>query len=276
MPISKEDDKSLWEEYDIILLSHIVMYWIWFLLDSDECLLVTWVSPPIFGLQHCCRFRKRMQLNMGGLRLNSLFLYNLFHHLFLYLLFFFFNCPSFCSLYFFFFYSFYFYFLLQPMLILTGLSWCHKFQLHFMSLIPQIKGTFIKIERFKMNHAHLKRRWQEFVGATSHNTSFTYCPVQNLILAWFGWKVVGNLSFSTNLWLTTLLSLSQTNATKHGWPSIKHLAFLLPFPSSFSLLPFLFLQFLFLLQFIFCLFLFFLFLFSPSTCVDPSWLVLVS
>jgi len=73
MPISKEDDKSSWEQYHIILLSHIVLYWIWCLLDSDESLLVTWVSPPIFGLQHCCRFRKRMQLNMGGLRLNTLY-----------------------------------------------------------------------------------------------------------------------------------------------------------------------------------------------------------
>jgi len=73
MPISKEDDKSLWEQYHIILLSHIVLYWIWSLLDSDESLLVTWVSPPIFTLQHCCRFRKRMQLNIGGLRLNTLF-----------------------------------------------------------------------------------------------------------------------------------------------------------------------------------------------------------
>jgi len=79
-----------------------------------------------------------------------LFLYFLFHHLYLYFLFFFFNFPSFCSLYFFFFYSFFFYFLLQPMLILTGLSWYYKFQLHFMSLMPKIKGTFIKIERFKM------------------------------------------------------------------------------------------------------------------------------
>jgi len=73
MPISKEDDKSSWEQYHIILLSHIVMYWIWSLHDLDESLLVTWVSPPIFGLQHCCCFRKRMQLNMGGLRLNALF-----------------------------------------------------------------------------------------------------------------------------------------------------------------------------------------------------------
>jgi len=115
------------------------------LLDLDESLLVTWVSPPIFGLQHCCRFRKRMQLNMGGLRLNTLFLYFLFHHLYLYFFFFFLNFPSFCSLYFFF-----FYFLLQCMLILLGLSWCPKFQLHSMSLMPQIKGTFIKIDRFKM------------------------------------------------------------------------------------------------------------------------------
>jgi len=149
MPIWKEDDKSSWEEYQIILLSHIVLYWIWSLLDSNESLLVTWVSPPIFALQQCCRCRKRMQLNMGGLRLNTLSLYFPFYHLYLYFLFFFFNFPSFYSLYFFFFYSFFFYFLLQPMLILTGLSWCHKFQLYFMSLMPQIKGTIIKIERFK-------------------------------------------------------------------------------------------------------------------------------
>jgi len=138
MPISKEDDKSSWEQYPIILLSHIVLYWIWSLLDSNESLLVTRVSPPIFGLQHCCRFRKWMQLNMVGLRLNTLFLYILFHHLYIFLLFFFFNFPSFCSLYFLFFF-------LQPMLILTGFSWCDKLQLHFMSLMPQIKGTFIKI-----------------------------------------------------------------------------------------------------------------------------------
>jgi len=203
MPISKEDYKSSWEQYHIILLSHIVLYWIWSLLDSDESLSVTWVSPPIFGLQHCCRFRKRMQLNMGGLRLNTLFLYFLFHHLYLFFLFFFFDFPSFCSLYFFF-----FYFLLQPMLILTGLSWCHKYQLHFMSLMPQKKERSSKLSVLKWNHAHLKRRWQEFVGAISRNTSFTHCLVLNLILAWFGWKLVGNLSFSTNLWLTTFLSFS--------------------------------------------------------------------
>jgi len=150
MAISKEDDKNSREQYHIILLSHIVLYWIWSLLDLDETLVVTRVFPPIFGLQHCCRFRKRMQLNIGGLQLNTLFLYYLFHHLFLYFLLFFFNFPSFCSLYLFFFYSFFFYFLLQPRLILTSLFWCHKFQLHFMSLMPQIKGTFIKIERLKM------------------------------------------------------------------------------------------------------------------------------
>jgi len=73
MPISKEDDKSSWEQYHIILLSYIVVYWNWSLLDSDESLLVTWVSSPIFGLQHCCRFCKRMQLNMGGFQLNTLY-----------------------------------------------------------------------------------------------------------------------------------------------------------------------------------------------------------
>ena len=183
MPISKEDDKSSCEQYSIILLSHIVLYWIWSLLDSDESLVVTRVSPSFFGLQNCCRFRKRMKLNMGGLRLNTLFLYFLFHHLYLFFLFFFFNFPSFCNLYFFF-----FYFLLQPMLILTGLSWCHKFQLHFMSLTPQRERSST-LSVLKWSDTHLKRRWQEFVGAISHNTSFTHCPVLNLILAWFGWKL---------------------------------------------------------------------------------------
>jgi len=201
MPISKEDDKSSWDQYHIILLSHIILYWIWSLLDSDEILMVTKVCLPIFGLKHCSRFRKRMQLNMGGLRLNTLYLYFIFHHLYLFFLFFFFNFPSFYSLYFLF-----FYFPLQPMLILIGLTWCHKFELHFMSLIPQRERSS-RLSILKLSHAHLKRRWQEFVGAISHNTSFTHCFALNLILAWFGWKLGGNWSFSTNLWVTTLLSL---------------------------------------------------------------------
>jgi len=173
------------------------------LLDLDGSLLVTELSPPIFGVQHCCRFRKRMQLNMGGLRLNTLFLYDIFHLLLLYFLFFFFNFPSFCSLY-----VFFFYFLLQPMLILTDLSWCHKFQLHFMSLMPQVKERSSRLSILKWSHDYFKRRWQEFVGAISHYTCLTQCPVMNLILTWFGWNIVGNWTFSTNLWLTTLLSLS--------------------------------------------------------------------
>jgi len=44
---------------------------------------------------------------------------------------------------------FLFLFLLQPTLIFTNLSWCHQFLLLFMSLMPQIKGTFIKMECFK-------------------------------------------------------------------------------------------------------------------------------
>ena len=165
MPISKEDHKSSWEQYCITLLWHIVMYWIWSLLGSDERLLVTWVSPPIFGLQHCCRSGKRMQLNMGGLWLNTLFLYFLFHHLYLYLIFFFFNFPSFCSLYFFFFNSFFFYFLLQRMLNLLVLSWCHKFQLHFMSLMPQTEGTFIKMKRFKMKQCPSQKKMTRVRGS---------------------------------------------------------------------------------------------------------------
>ena len=160
MDISKEDDKSSWEQYHIILLSQIVLYWIWSLLDSDESLLVTGLSPPIFGLQHCCRFRKRMQPNMGGLRLKTLFLYYRFHHLFLYFLLFFFNFPSFCGLY-----LFFLYFLLQPILINTALSWCHKFQLHFMSLMPQIKGTFIRIGRFKMKPCPSQKKMTRVRGS---------------------------------------------------------------------------------------------------------------
>ena len=122
-------------------------------------LIVAWFGCKIVGnysfstnlwLTTLLCFRKRMQLNMGDLRLNTLFLYFLFHHLYLYFLFFFFTFPSFWSLYFFFLYIFYFHFLLHPMLILTGLSWCHKLQLHFISLMLQKNGMFIKIERFKM------------------------------------------------------------------------------------------------------------------------------
>jgi len=133
----QEDDKSSWEQYHIILLSHIVLYSVWSLLDLVESLLVTELSPQIFGLQHYCRFRKWMQLIMCGLRLNTLLFYYLFHRLFLYFLFVFFNFPSFCSLYFFFFYSFFFYFLVQPMLIFTGVSLCHKF--NFISYPPCLK-----------------------------------------------------------------------------------------------------------------------------------------
>jgi len=111
-----------------------------------------------------------------------LFLYYLFHHLFLYFLFFFFNFPCICSLYLFFFYSFFFYFLLQPMLILTGLSWCHKFQLHFMSLLPQIKGTFIKIERFKMNPCRFRKWMQLNMGGLRLNTLFLYYLLHHLFL----------------------------------------------------------------------------------------------
>jgi len=106
-----------------------------------------------------------MQLNMGGLRLNTLFSTT-------FSIIFFFNFPSFCSLYFYFFYSFFSHFLLQRMLILLGLSWCHKFQLHFMSLIPQIKGTFIKIERFKINPCPSQKEMTRVRG--SNITSYLF------------------------------------------------------------------------------------------------------
>jgi len=60
----------------------------------------------------------------------------------------------------------------------------------------------------KRSHLHPENRWHESIGAIPHNTSFTHCLVPNLIHSWFGWKIVGNWSFSSNLWLTTLLLLS--------------------------------------------------------------------
>jgi len=208
MPISKEDDKSSWEQYHITLLSHIVMYWIWSLLDSDESLLVTGVSPPIFGLQYCCRFRKQMQLNMGGLQLNTLF------------------STTFCII--FFFTSFSFTSISLPSAVYVSSFSILSFSIFsfivcwsFLACLGVINFNFIscpsclkrrerlwRLRVLKWSNAHLKRRWQEFVGAISHNTSFTHGPVPNLILSWFRWKLVGNWSFSTNLWLTTLLSLS--------------------------------------------------------------------
>jgi len=165
MRISKEDDKSSWEQYHISQLSQIVMYWIWSLLYSDQSLLVTVVSPPIFCLQHCCRFRKRMQLNMGGLRLNTLFSTTFF-------IIFFFTSFSFSSISLpsaVYFSSFpilsFSIFSFNVFLILLGLSWCHKFQLHFMSLMPQIKGTFIKIERFKMNPCPSQKKMTRVRGS---------------------------------------------------------------------------------------------------------------
>ena len=49
---------------------------------------------------------------------------------------------------------------LQPMLILTNLSWCHKFQLHFMSLMTQIKVMFIKIECSKTKPSAYQKRME--------------------------------------------------------------------------------------------------------------------
>jgi len=187
MPISKEDDKSSREQYYIILLSHIILYWIWSLVDSDEILMVTRVSPPIFGLQHCCRFSKRMQLNMGGLWLNTLFLYFLFHHLYLFFLFSFFNFPSFCSLYFFF--SIFSFSLCWSLLACFDVI---NFNLISCPSFLKQRERSSRLSVLKWSHTHLKRRWQEFVGAIPHNTSFTNCLVLNLILAWFGWNLGGN------------------------------------------------------------------------------------
>ena len=127
-----------------------------------------------------------MQLKNGGLQLNTLFLYFLFHHLYLFFLLFFFNFSFFCSLYFLFFYL-----PLQPMLILTGLSWCHKFQLHFMFLMPQIKGTFINIECFKIRPCPYQTKMTRVRGSnityhffhTLSCTEFYPCLIQ--MKAWW-------------------------------------------------------------------------------------------
>ena len=208
MAISEEDEMSSWEQYHIIRPSHIVLFWIWSLRDSNESLLVTGVSLSIFGLEQCCCFRKRMQLNMGGLLLNTLFLYYLFHNHFLY--FFSFSSISLPSAVYISSFS-----ILSFSIFSINVCWS------FLACLGVINFNFIscpsclkererssRLTVLKWSHAHLKRRWQEFVGAISHNTSFTHCHVLNLILAWFVWKLVGNWSFSTNLWLTTLLSLS--------------------------------------------------------------------
>ena len=128
-------------------------------------LVGNWTFSTNLWLTTLCRFRKRMQLNMAGLRLNTLLFYYLFHYLFLYFLFLFFNFPSFCNLYFFFFYAFFFYFLLQPILIFTGLFWCHKFQVHFMSLMPQIKRTLIEMQHFKMKPCLSKKKMTKVLGS---------------------------------------------------------------------------------------------------------------
>jgi len=184
MPISKGDDKSSWEQCHIILLSHIVMYWIWSLLDSDESLLVTWVSPPIFGLQHCCHFRKRMQLNMGGLRLDTLFTTTVS-------IIFFFTSSHFSSI------SLPFAVYNSSFSILSFSIFSFNVCWSFFACLGVINLNFIscpschkqrerlsRLSVLKWRHAHLKRIWQEFVGAISHDTSFTHCHVLNLIHAW--------------------------------------------------------------------------------------------
>ena len=69
----------------------------------------------------------------------------------------------------FFFCSFFFCFLLQPTLILTDLSWCRKFLLLLMSLMPQIKGTFIKMECFKTKPCPSQMKM-----TTVHGSNITY------------------------------------------------------------------------------------------------------
>ena len=138
--------------------------------------MVTGVSPQIFGLQHCCRFRKRILLSMGGLRLNTLFLYplsiicifssfsfsSISLHSAVYISGFIFSPSAYIDPY---------WLVLLSQISISfhvplGLSWFHKFQLHFMSLMPQIKGTFIKIEHFKMNPCQSQNKMTRVRGSS--------------------------------------------------------------------------------------------------------------
>jgi len=79
---------------------------------------------------------------------------------------FFFIFPSFCSLYTSFsILSFSVFSFLQPTLILSDLSCCHKFVLLLMSLMPQINGTFIKIECFKMKPCPSQKKMTRVHGS---------------------------------------------------------------------------------------------------------------
>jgi len=64
-----------------------------------------------------------------------------------------------------FFFYFFFSFLLQPTLILTDLSWCHKFLLLLMSFMPQIKGTFIKMECVKTKPCLFQKKMTRVHGS---------------------------------------------------------------------------------------------------------------
>ena len=68
------------------------------------------------------------------------------------------------------------YLLLQPMLILTVLSWCHNFQLHFMSIMPQIKGMFIKIECFKIKTCPSQKKTIKVHGSNITSNFFHMLP----------------------------------------------------------------------------------------------------
>ena len=158
MPISKEDDKSLWEQYHIIFLSHMVLYCIWSLLDLDESLVVTRVSRPIFGLQLCYRLRKRMQLNIGGLRLNTLYLYSLF-------IIFIFSSFSFSSIslpstVYISSFSIFSFSLCWSLLACLGVI-----NFNFISCSHASKGTFIKIDRFKIKPCPSQKKMTRFRGS---------------------------------------------------------------------------------------------------------------
>jgi len=136
-----------------------------------------------------------MQLNMGGLRLNTLFSTT-------FSIIFFFTSFSFSSI------SLPSTVYISSFSILSFSIFSFNVRWSFLACLGVINFKFIscpsclkqrerpsRLSVLKWSDAHLKRRWQEFVGAISHNTSFTHCPIPNLILSWFRLKLVGNWSF---------------------------------------------------------------------------------
>jgi len=176
MPTSKEDDKSSWEQslgYNIVVALVNECIWSWVAFDYAPCFSTSFSIIFIFTSFSFSLISLPSAVYISSFSIISfpIFSFNV--------------CWSF--------------------LACLGVI---NFNLISCPSCLKQRERLSRLSVLKWSHAHPKGWWQEFVGAMSHNTSFTHCYVLNLILDWFRIKLVGNLSFSTNLWLTTLLSLS--------------------------------------------------------------------